>query len=79
MKEKTIITVSRLWNNPEIKTTISDSGIGLEMNINDFTTAMLEEIGSVTTVLTKAQFKKKFEQAVVNVISGVKQESAKIV
>ena len=77
--KKSVVTVSRRWDNPEIKTTISNESISLEISLEDFKTAMLAEIGSVTTILTREQFKKRFETALVNVIAGVKEESIKVV
>lgn len=76
---KSVVTVSRKWDNPNIKTTITDESISLEMSMEDFKTAMLIEIGSVTTILTREQFKKRFDSAVVAVLQGIKEESAKIV
>ena len=76
---KSIITISRRWNNPQISTTISREGIQMVMSIDDFEKALLEEIGSVTLILTREQFRDKLAKAIANVIQGIKEESIKVV
>lgn len=76
---KTVVTISRKWNNPQIKTTISKEGIELQISIEDFEVALLEEIGSVTFTLTKGQLKDKVNKAILNVLTGIKEESIKVV
>jgi hypothetical protein len=73
---KTIITISRHWDNPSIKTTVSQEGIALEMNMDDFFVALKKEfaihefrdeirqsIGSVTTVIKQTTFDQRFNDA----------------
>jgi hypothetical protein len=76
---KTVVTVSRLWNNPKITTSVSNAGIALSMDMDDFTTALKQEIGAVTWVFTKSEFEKRLDAAVVSIITGVKQESIKVI
>lgn len=76
---KHVVTISRKWNNPHIDIFICEEEISLKMSMEDFETALLEEIGSVATTLTKNGFKKKLRSAINNVISGIKEESIKAV
>jgi hypothetical protein len=76
---KTFITVSRKWNNPKIVTTLSEEGISLVMDMGDFAKALKQEIGKVTWVFTQAEFEKRLDAAIANVLQGVKEESIKVV
>ena len=76
---KTVITVSRYWNNPKITTTISKSGISLQMDMEDFVKALKTEIDSVTWVFTKDEFEKRVDAAVEKILRGIKEESVKVV
>ena len=75
---KTVITVSRKWNNPQIKTVLSIEGIALSMDIGDFKTALLKEMGSPLTMVTGGQLSGRIDKAVDNIISGIKEESSKV-
>ena len=75
---KTIITVSRKWNNPHIKTTITNEEISLQMDMDDFKSALKIEIGSVTWTFKKETFNKMLDEAIMRVISGIKEESTKV-
>ncbi len=74
---KTVITVSRKWNNPAITTVVEDSGISLSMNLEDFKTALKQEIGSVTWTFRKDTIDAKIDSAIDTIIEGIKQESSK--
>ena len=132
---KTILTISKKWNNPQIETTITGEGISLAIdmgdfrealkreidmgdfvktlrmgiNMGDFGKALKAEIGSVTWTFKKETFDKMLDKAIQNtngtfekildeaingaritfekmvdeaiqrVISGIKEESAKVV
>ena len=76
---KSIITVSRKWDNPKITTTLSDEEINLQCSLDDFLAALKTEIGSVTFTVTKSGFNKQFSKAVERVLQGIKEESAKVV
>ena len=76
---KTVVTVSRYWNNPKITTTVSNEGIFLQMDMDDFIKTLKTEVGAVTWVFTKAEFEKRIDDAVLKIISGVKEESIKVV
>lgn len=79
MNEKTVITISRRWDNPAIKTVINKQGISLEIDIEDFKTALLREIGSVMLVFRQSTFEVIVDKAFENVIEGIKEESIKVV
>jgi hypothetical protein len=49
------------------------------MSMDDFEVALLEELGSVATTITKNGLKKKLRAAINNVLSGIKEESIKVV
>ena len=76
---KSIITVSRKWDNPKITTTLSDEEIKLQCKLTDFLNALKTEIGSTTFTVTKSGFNKQFDKAVERVLQGIKEESAKVV
>lgn len=76
---RSIITISRKWNNPQIQTNISLEGIELMMSIEDFKIALLKEIGSITFTFTEKSFNKQLNDAINNILQGIKDESAKVV
>jgi hypothetical protein len=75
---KTVVTVSRKWNNPEIKTVVEDAGIALTIELDDFKTALKQEIGSVAWTFSKKTFDTMIDDAFVRIVEGVKEESAKV-
>lgn len=76
---KSVVTISRHWNNPKITTTISPEGISLQMEMADFVSALKQEIGKVTWVFTQTEFEKRVDAAVATVLEGVKEESVKAI
>ena len=76
---KSVVTISRKWNNPKILTTISSEGISLQMDMDDFVTALKQEVGKVTWVFTQKEFEKRIDAAVETVLYGIKEESIKVV
>lgn len=76
---KSVVTISRKWNNPKITTTITGEQISIQMSMEDFVTALKAEIGSVTLVMTKAGFEARLDAAVANVLQGMKDETIKVV
>ena len=47
------VTITKLWHNPEIATTVDNTGIQLSIPLDDFITALTREIGSVALTLTQ--------------------------
>jgi hypothetical protein len=76
---KSIVTISKYWDNPTILTSISAQGISLQIDLVDFIEALIAEVGSVTWVITDKQFRVRLEAACKTVIEGIKEESIKIV
>ena len=76
---RTFITISRKWDNPKIEVTITNEDISLIMDMEDFKTALKQEIGSITWTFKKDTFNKMLDEAIQRVISGVKEESAKVI
>ena len=76
---KSVITISRYWDKPEILTTLSTEGISLQTNLVDFIEALVQEIGSVTWVFTDKKFREKLDQAVIVVTEKIKEETIKVV
>lgn len=79
MKSRPVVTITRKWHNPEIYTVVNDKSISLEMGLDDFIKALLIEFGSPTFVLTKTQFEQRINMAVASIITGIKEESIKVV
>lgn len=76
---KEMITISRYWNNPQIKIVVTNESMTLSMPLDDFVDAVYQEIGSVRWIVRDATFEARMLQAVKNVIAKVKKESAKAV
>jgi hypothetical protein len=76
---KSVVTISRKWHRPEITTTIDVEGIVVTIPLFDFCEALQTEIGSVTWVFKDKTFRARFDDAVQQVLSGVKEETAKVV
>lgn len=76
---RSVLTISRKWHRPEIRTNIGTEGIELLISIEDFEAALLEELGNVSLIVTKGQLKKRLSKAIENVLTGVKEESAKAI
>lgn len=78
MTTKSVITISRHWDNPEIMTTLSMEGIALQIDLPDFMEALIRELGPITWVWTDKQFRGKMDVAVKEVLEKIKQESIKV-
>jgi hypothetical protein len=81
---KTIVTISRKWDNPQIETTVWKKGeneqglyVEITLDMKNFVSALKEEIGSVATVITKEGISKKIDMAVANVLAAMKEEWVK--
>lgn len=66
------------WNNPQIITTVSNESISLEADLNDFITALKQEIGSIKFVFTQKEFEKRLDDAVETILAKVKEETIKV-
>jgi hypothetical protein len=72
------LTISRKWNNPQITANFTNEEISLSISLEDFKTALLQEIGSVTFVFKKDTFANMVDKAINNIMQGVKDESVKV-
>lgn len=76
---KSMVTVSRFWDNPKIFSKVTSDYIALSIDLDDFYAALLDEIGQVATALTKKQMIKKMKLAGNAVIEKIKEESVKVI
>lgn len=60
---KEVVLISRNWDNPEIKITVTDKGISIEMSLTDFITAVSEETGNPTLMFTTEQLRRNLQLA----------------
>jgi len=74
---KTIVTISKEWNNPEIKISVTKVGMDLFMDIKDFEEALFQETKSF--VFTKNQYRKQLREGFSKVLSEIKKESTKVI
>jgi hypothetical protein len=74
-----ILTIMRKWGNPDIKLWIDTEEIGIQIKLDDFIEALINEVGSVTTILTRKQIRERIEKSSRTVIEAVKKETIKIV
>ena len=65
---KTVVTISRHWNKPQITTILTDDTISLKMDIADFITALKDEIGEVSY---KPVNKSDLSKAIIDLIGKV--------
>lgn len=72
------VTITKLWHKPEITINVDIEGISLSIPLDDFVSALIQEIGSVATVLTQKTFSDRVEAAKERVILGIQGESLKV-
>jgi adenine C2-methylase RlmN of 23S rRNA A2503 and tRNA A37 len=72
------VTISRLWNQPEIFHLVNDEGISISMSLENFIAAVKQEIGPVTWTFKAETFEKQVDEAVEKVVRRIKEESAKV-
>ena len=77
--EKSIVTISRYWNSPRINTFITNEQIGLKIELDSFVDSLIQEIGSVWSILTKKDFEDRVRAAYKKTLEKIKEESAKII
>jgi hypothetical protein len=67
---KTKITVSRLWDQPQITTTLSTEGISITMSGEDLKVALSKELGQCVSL-------EQVSAAIDAIVLGMKMETAK--
>ena len=70
--ETIVVTISRHWENPQIKTTISEKSISLECSLEDFKRALKQEIGSVRWIFKTETFEKRVDDSICNILEKIK-------
>ena len=78
MDSKSVVTVSRKWNEPNIIVWVNNEGIGMGMKMDDYLVALSEEVGSPTFLLTKAQMLQKMREASPKVEAEMKDATLKV-
>lgn len=66
---KAYLTITKFWHNPIIQVLITNEGLGLRMEIEDFKKAVKEEVSKGADL----------DGAISKVIDGIKEESRKAV
>lgn len=75
---KTVITVSRKWNNPTIAAFVDTHEVGATMYLDEFIDSLLEEIGSPTFIMTKAQLASKVKTAATTIVDEMKRATVNV-
>lgn len=72
------VVVSKKWNNPEIRVSVTSVEQAMETSLPDFLAALVEAAGSPAATITKAQLLKKLTAAAGVVIEEMKAARAKL-
>ena len=75
---KDVVTISRYWHEPAIRTVVTNESIALSIALEDFLTALATEVGP-TISATRAGLASKLRTAAVAVCARVKEESIKVI
>jgi len=62
------VTITKYWHNPRIQVLVTNEGIGLRMNIEDFKEALRREMKIHS-----------LDAAISRIIEGIKEEASKVV
>ena len=73
------VIIGRFWNSPEITVRVTHLEIRMDIGIDDYLNALVEEIGNPTMLLTKGMLKTALTKAAKVVEEKVKLESSKAV
>ena len=77
-ESKSVVTISRLWHQPNIIVWVNNEGIGMGMKLDDYLVALSEEIGNPLLLLTKAQMLQKMRDMTPIVEAEMKNATLKI-
>ena len=79
-KSKTVLTISRHWNNPMITCVINGEGIAISIHLSDFKEAVKAELmEEFKLYLSKSEMPAAIDKAFNDAVEGVKEESAKVI
>lgn len=73
------VVVGRKWNNPQIYTHVDSEKIEMQISVEDFLTALVEEMGSPAMVMTRAALRARLAAAAKQVLEEVKRVSREVV
>lgn len=79
LQERDKIVIGRKWNNPKIYTVVNVDKIEMDIDLENFSHALAEEIGNPTFIMTKAQLEKKIHSAIKAVVSEIKTASREVI
>ena len=72
---KSIVVISRYWNNPNILAYVTDDEVGVRISLDDFITALKAELGSITFKISNTNFNQLIDDSVKLIIERVKETS----
>ncbi len=72
---KTLVHVSRHWDNPAINVRVYREGIEIEISLDDFCSAIVDEIGHPAFTFSREKLRASVLDAVDIVLDKVKQSS----
>ena len=73
---KSVLVISRHWNNPHITVHISDDRIAIEIPADDFLKAVAQEITHPALILTRDQLEAELLNALDVTLNKIKESSA---
>ncbi len=78
---KTLVTVSRHWNNPQITSVVDCCGIRLSMSLENYLDALIREMAATNRWVRvhETEFRQQLLTAGRTVEAKFKEESAKVV
>jgi hypothetical protein len=76
MESKSVVTVCRKWNSPNILVWVNDEEIGMGMKLDDFIIGLAAEMGNPTFMVTAAQLLSRMKAAQLVVEGKMKEASA---
>ena len=71
MKEK--IVVIRKWKEPAVRTYMSPEAVGIEMDVEDYLTNLVEQLTNIPLTFTKSSLLIKMKEANANIVNEMKQ------
>ena len=78
MEDRTIVVVSRKWDNPSISITVTNEGLGISMSLDDFVNALASESGNPTLLVTRTQLLTRLKTSALTVVSVMKQATVQV-
>lgn len=77
--KRTMLVISRHWDNPHISVSVSDERIALEMPVEDFIKALVKDAKHPIGVHTRKQLESELLKALEVVVPKIKEASAAVV